>query len=81
MEERARQLHQAIEAMEERARQVERDRDEQLTVQHLQHQHVVAMDERVHNVERDRDALLNSKWWRLTAPLRSVSTFLKRIRH
>ena len=66
---------------EERTRMVEQDRDEQLRVRHLQHQHVVAIDERIRVLEAERDALVNSKWWRLTAPLRRASSLLRRAPH
>jgi len=66
--------------LQEQTRLIERDRDEQLNVRHLQHQHVVAIDERIREVERERDALMNSKWWRLTGPMRHASARLRRAR-
>jgi SAM-dependent methyltransferase len=85
MEERARDVERDRDderrQWEERTRILEQDRDEQLNVRHLQHQHVVAIDERIRIVEAERDGLINSKWWRLTAPLRRASTLLRRASH
>ncbi|MHB1712601.1 MAG: hypothetical protein ACYCV7_14595, partial [Acidimicrobiales bacterium] len=72
LDEERQRFHNQFEAAESRARAAERDRDEQLGIRHLQHLHIEAVEERLRAAEVQRDALVNSRWWRATAPVRTL---------